>query len=355
MSWQRKESVSSKARAVRRTTRLHPYLLPPPHRLGTSVGLPSSRVRQDSSGPVFFQPHIHTQIPSKVGFDEPDSGTQSRDRKSDTLPRAEAKGQPVVKSHDGKALRDFVLFLPPKLPQAISQSSSALSEYVYSTTITHLSLWELASNLETLDLRFPPSYSHFFCEEHHFLSQFLSAVFEHLEHVQSIEMLYLPEILLHSRARYEEVLQPLDKATFSVSHAFFPVNSSLQDKEVSSLDFKALALFLSKCRVEEITFVSSESFISMFQPGLQAEMKRLKRAKVRLSFSSEELEEAGPAYITDLGRKAPAGEVIGPHTLVGSLNFTAESDTPERRGGERKRRHSKKQRAEKEVRSTMDK
>ena len=325
--------------------RLPSFSFPPPHRLGISSGIllsksSPSNLRATSSNAI-------TQLSSALGLvrdspwttgpteeitsvDEPDSAAaiklkktvsfQTKERKDEVEPRPA-----IVTTQSGKPLDDFTLFLPPNVPKAIFQSRLSLLEYVKATVATYLGLWELASKVGLLDLRFPPLYVEHLGEEYAFLRQLLSDVFRMLQPaVRAIEKLYLPQIRLTTRTEIDDVLKALSETGTTVGHVFLSIETSIQKSDLSSFDYKAIALHLRKSGIGEITLLSTDEVVQAFRNKLHTEMKKSKRAPVKVNYSSREMDLPGPSYIAELGKTPEVGEAIDPQKLVDSLNVASD-------------------------------
>ena len=330
-------------------SRLPSLSFPPPHRLGTSSGIrlskPSLSNLTAASSNTYAQPSSSSgltrgsswetgPIEGITSVDEPDSAAAVKLEKpvsSLTKHRKEKVGPrtAIITTQSGRPLDNFVLFLPPNIPQAIFRSRLSLLDYVKSTVVTYLGLWKLASKVGLLDLRLPPPYMEQLCEEYAFLSQLLSDVFNLLQPVKSIEKLYLPQIRLTTRTEIDDVLTALSETTTTVGHVFLSLDTSIQKSELSSFDYKAIALCLRKSGIGEITLVSSNEVVQAFRNKLHTEIKKSKRAPLKVSYSSREMGLPGPSYIAELGKKPQVGEAIEPQKLVGSLNVSFDPDIAE--------------------------
>ena len=241
-----------------------------------------------------------------------------------------------MRRHNGGPLSEFALFLPPKLPQAILQSRSTLLEFVKSTSMTYLNLWEFAGELTVLDLRFPTPYSDRLGEDYQFLIELFSAIIEKLGHVKSVRDLYLPQIVLHSHTKLEDILRPFSKTALTIPHVFLPIKTSLQEDDIASFDHKNIAAFLQKSKIQELTLISVATVVQDFQNELQAEIKKSRRmGTTKVNYSDQEMGPPGPAYIVDLGVKPAVGEAVDPHKLVRSLNIIPETQGSESAEGGR--------------------
>ena len=97
------------------------------------------------------------------------------------LAKVGVQPKPIITSHDEKPLKEFSLFLPTSVPQSILHSRSAIQEFVLSTTNTYLSLWELSSKMDLLELRIPALYVNHLCDDCHFLTEFLTGALRQIE------------------------------------------------------------------------------------------------------------------------------------------------------------------------------
>ena len=316
---------------------ISPFTLPPPHRLGTSSGIrlskssPSNTLAQLSSSLGLTQ---YGPIEHAASVDEPDSGTAVKTKKSASSRAKDRKGKAepmtsVVLTQSGKPLDAFALFLPPNLPKAIFQSRPSLLEFIKSTAATYFDLWELASKLSVLDLRLPPLYVEQVSEEYEFLAQLLSAVVEKLQHVSSVGKLYLPQIRLTTRIQIDGILKALSETSTSVGHIFLPIVTLILKSDLASFNYKAIASFLRKTGIGEITLVSTDEVVHEFRNKLHAEVKKSKKATLKVNYSSRDMGLPGPSYIAELGKKPQVGEAIDPQKLVGSLNVTSDRYTVE--------------------------
>lgn len=237
----------------------------------------------------------------------------------------QGSSKPVVKTFNDNPLCELALFLPPRLPKSILQSQSALSEFVLSTSVTYLSLWEIASKLKVLNLRFPIQYVEKLSEDTQFLHAFIANVFEQIRNVKSIEELLLPKVILHCKTNLAQILQPIVDSKCSISDLYIPVASSLKSQDLKCFGLKSVASLLHRASIENITFISPDGIVKEFSSKLSAEVKRLKKNSVSVCYSSHELGVPGPNYIAELDEVVVTGEHIDPLSLVTSLNVASES------------------------------
>ena len=310
---------------VRRNSSACSLKFPRPHQLGISTGIQPSR----SSRSSFIQ--SDSDLLTSAGRDEVDSGpppakraavAKKREKAVLSVPRSAAQPKPIIKSHDEKPLKEYSLFLPASVPQAILHSRSAIQEFVLSTTNTYLSLWELSNKMDLLELRIPALYVNQLCDDGHFLTEFLTGAFQQISYVKSIKQLILPRILLHPLIKLEAILQPLVTSKFSVSNLFIPITCSLRSKDLELFNFKSLASFLRKSSIQEITFISKDEVVKEIYERIATEMKGTKKSPVKINYSEEDLGEPGPDYIAELRETVMVGESVDPHLLVSSLNAT---------------------------------
>lgn len=310
---------------VRRNSSAVSLNFPRPHQLGVSTGIQLQRSSRGS-----FLREFDSELTTGAGSEEVDGGPPpakraavSKKRDKSLVPKAGVQPKPIIKTHDEKPLKEFSLFLPASVPQAILQSRSAIQEFVLSTANTYLSLWELSSKMDLLELRIPPLYVEQLCDDGHFLTEFLAGSLQRISYVKSIKQLILPRIFMHPHIQLEGVLQPLVTSKCSVSHLFIPMTCSLRSKDLDSFNFKSLASFLRKSTLQELTFISQDDIVKEFSERVAAELKGTKKSTVKVSCSDEDLGEPGPDYIADLRETATVGESVDPHLLVGSLNATS--------------------------------
>jgi hypothetical protein len=313
---------------VRRSSSACSLNFPRPHQLGISTGIQPSRSSRSS-----FHPSDSALTSTAVGIEEVDSAAiagpppakkiaLSKKRERPTSSKLSAQPKPIVKSHDEKPLKEFSLFLPERVPRAILQSRSAIQAFVLSNATTYLSLWELSSKMDALELRIPPLYVDQLCDDGDFLTKFLAEVFGQISYVKSIQELILPRIVMHSRTQLEAILKPLVNSKCSVSHLYVPVTCSLRSKDLEAFNFKSLALFLRKSPVQELTFVSKDDIVEEISKNVEGELKKTKKCTVRVHFSKKDLGAPGPDYIAELKETVNIGESVDPHVLVSSLNAT---------------------------------
>ena len=321
---------------VLKSSSLTSLQFPRPHQLGLSTGIHLSRSSRGALG------HAPSVAPGEEAGGQPLPGWVRGEDQIDfagappPLPRKTARvaptksrkkkdqPQPIVKTYDESPLTEFVLYLPPKLPSSILHSKMALSEFVINTTLTYISLWDLAKDLQALNLRFPAHYVEKLSEDSQFLSTFLEGVFDQLGKVKSVEELLLPKVILHTKTNLVKFFQPIVASSFSVAHLFLPMTSNLPVETLEQFDFKTLAATLRKARVKCLTFISSDEVVKEFSDKLSSEMKPLKKNGINVSYSSHDLGAPGPNYITEMDQPVVAGESVDPHILVGSLNVAAE-------------------------------
>ena len=294
--------------SIRHTPSLCSLNFPRPHRLGVSSGIhpshsslaslphpppvapPSTTIKLARATPKYV-PEVLESFPAKSqAVEEVDSGAPPSKR----FALASRKHEPIVKTFNEEALREFVLYLPPRLPMTIVSSRLALVEFVQQTALTYLSLWELSPSLTLLDLRFPPSYSESLSDDPHFIHGLLESVFEQLDQVRSIKEAYLPQIVFHASTQLEVILGSLGKTKCAISHLFLPIKCSLKVNEVENVDYKSVAAFLHKTKVRELTFVSSSEAVEDIKERLQSELKKVSRKNtVKLHFSDHVQSEPG--------------------------------------------------------------
>ena len=311
---------------VRRNSSACSLNFPRPHQLGVSSGIQPSR----SSRSSFLQ--SDSDLVASAGRDEADLGpppakkaaVSKKREKTVLLPKPGVQPKPIIKSHDEKPLKEFSLFLPTSVPQVILRSRSAIQDFVLSTTNTYLSLWELSSKMDLLELRIPALYVTHLCDDFHFLAEFLTGTLRHIAYVKSVKQLILPRILLHSLVQLEAILRPLAESKCVVSILFIPISCSLRSKDLESFNFKSLAAFLRKTSFHEITFVSKNEIVKEITDRVTVELKGTKKSPpIKINYSDEDLGDPGPDYIAELSETATVGESVDPHILVSSLNATA--------------------------------
>ena len=319
---------------VRRSSSACSLNFPRPHQLGISTGIQPSRSSRSS-----LLPSDTALASSAVEIEEVDSAaiagppppkkialSKKRDKPSSSKPGTQPK--PIIKSYDEKPLKEFSLFFPERVPRAILQSRSAIQDFVLSTATTYLSLWELSSKMDALELRIPPLYVDQLCDDGDFLTKFLAEVFGQISYVNSIQELILPRIVMHSRTQLEAILKPLVDSKCSVSHLYIPVTCSLHSKDLEAFNFKSLAVFLRKSPVQELTFVSKDDIVEELSKNVKGELKKTKKCTIQVHCSKKDLGAPGPDYIAELKETATMGECVDPHVLVSSLNANAAAESP---------------------------
>ena len=317
---------------------------PRPHQLGISTGVQSSRSFHSS----FIQSDY--TLAAAVGTEDVDSAGPpptkkvaiAKKRKITPSVKPGVRPKPVVKSYDEKPLKEFSLFLPERVPGAILHSRSAIQEFVLSTTTTYLSLWELSSKMDALELRIPPLYVDQLCDDGDFLTKFFAEVFRHIPYVKSIQELILPRIVMHPHIQIEAILKPLADSKCAISHLYVPITCSLHSKDVAAYDFKSLTVFLAKSSICELTFVSSNDIVEEIVKHVEGELKKMKRSTLHVDCSKKDLGAPGPDYIADMKATTPIGEVVNPHVLVDSLNASVSAAESVGQGPSRTRRSGRK-------------
>ena len=315
---------------VRRSSSACSLNFPRPHQLGISTGiqpstssrssfLPSDSALSESSA-VHGTEEVDSAAIADAGPPPAKKIALSKKREKPTSYKPGAQLKPIVKTYDEKPLREFSLFLPERVPRSILQSRSAIQDFVLSTTATYLSLWELSSKMDALELRIPPLYVDQLCDDGDFLTKFLAEVFGQISYVKSIQELILPRIMMHPRTQLEAILKPLVDSKCSISHLYIPVTCSLRSKDLEGFNFKSLATFLRKSPVQELTFVSKDGIVEEISKKVEGELKKTKKCTIQVHFSERDLGAPGPDYIAELKETATMGECVDPHVLVSSLN-----------------------------------
>ena len=318
------------------STSLH---FPPPHQLGLSSGIHpyhsySSRSNLTAQPPLFVRGHAL----GLIGRSTPDRGNSSLSTPlfggKDEVdfqggPPAKRKKiiKPVhVKTFDERSLNELVLYLPPRIPSSILHSKMALSDFVITTAVTYVSLWDLAKDLQVLNLRFPAQYVEKLSEDSQFLSVFLQNIFEQLGKVNSIEELLLPTVTLHPQTNLALLLQPIVSSRFSITHLFLPMSSSLHEYNLKQFDLKAIATLLRKANIKDLTLISSDDMVEVFADMLSSELKQYNRKNTpTVTYSSHDLGAPGPNYIAEMDEPFVCGEAIDPLSLVSSLNAASDN------------------------------
>ena len=312
---------------------------PRPHQLGLSTGIHLSRSSRGNLALHPFQTTLgQTSSFAQVAFQSGPDGEDQTDYECGPPPLKKAaitrylkpriihgSSKPVVKTFNESPLCELALFLPPRLPKSILQSQTALSEFVISTSITYLSLWEIANKVNVLNLRFPIQYVDKLSEDTHFLHAFIANVFEHIHNVKSIEELLLPKVILHCKTDLTQILQPIVDSKCSILDLYIPIASSLKSQDLKCFDLKSVASSLRRANIEKVTFISSDEIVKEFSSKLSAEIKRSKKNSVSVCYSGHELGVPGPNYIAELDEDVVTGEHIDPLSLVTSLNVASES------------------------------
>lgn len=318
---------------VRRNSSACSLNFPRPHQLGVSTGIQPSRSSRSSllpsdsalaaSSAAEIEEVDHVDSGAITGPPPPKKIALSKKRDKPSSSKSGAQLKPIVKSHDENPLNEFSLFLPEKVPRAILQSRSAIQDFVLSTTTTYLSLWELSSKMDALELRIPPLYVDKLCDDGYFLTKFLADVVGQISYVKSIQELILPRIVMHPHTQLEAILKPLVDSKCSISHLYIPMTCSLCSKDLEAFNFKSLALFLHKSSVQELTFVSKDEIVEEISKNVEDELKKTKKCTIQVDCSKNDLGAPGPDYIAELKETATVGERVDPHVLVSSLNATA--------------------------------
>ena len=329
---------------ARRSSSVCSLNFPRPHQLGISTGIHlsrSSRIQSDSSL-AFAVTSAGREEEEDVDAGPPPTkkAALSKKREKDYLPKSGVQPKPIIKSYDEKPLKEFSLFLPAKVPKAILHSRSALREFVLSTANTYLSLWELSSKMDLLELRIPVLFADQLCDDGHFLAEFLAGIFQQASHVKSVKQLFLPRITMHPLTQLEGILQPLVESKCSISHLFLPIKCSLRSKDLEAYNFKPLALLLRKCSIQELTFISTDEIVKEISDRVATELKGTKKSAIKINYSRDDLGAPGPNYIADLEETPTVGESVDPHLLISSLNATTAAESSvQRTSGARQKLH----------------
>lgn len=292
---------------------------PRPHQLGVSSGLYSSRAsvaRVSSPHWPLSTPH-DTVTPQLTGQDEVDF-VQGGPPPCTTLLKRKGPAKPIVKTFDERPLNELILYLPPKLPLSIADSKQALSNFVMSTSVSYVTMWELEKNLRILNLQFPAQYAEKLASDSQFLNTFLQNLFDQLNKIKSIEQLFLPEIALNSLIDLSLILQPIVDSGFAIAHLVLPISSEMCEKDLKQADVKKIASLFRKLNIKNVTLMSSDGIVSVLADKLSRE--RYRKNSSNVSYSNRHLGPPGPHYIADMNQPAVCGEVVDPLSLVDSLN-----------------------------------
>lgn len=103
--------------------------VPRPHQLGTA--------RFSFEEPHSKRPKICPEIET---VEETDHGEVAK-KPSHT----EVTSFGSIVTHDGEPFKEFAVYFPPKIPQAILLSKSALFEFVLKVSNTYFNLWPVAA------------------------------------------------------------------------------------------------------------------------------------------------------------------------------------------------------------------
>ena len=320
----RASSVVVKAIPTVRLGLAHSLLnFPSPHQLGKSTGIRKSKSLKinragSASGASTSQtlsPDIVNatlrQLSGELGVEETDFGHPPAKR-----PKLQSK---IITTHNEEPLKEFSLFLPSKLPAAIPNNPTVLQEFVFKITATYLRLWNLAPDMECVEVRLPAIYDEKFSGSPKFLKDFIGVVFQQLNKVKSIENLYLPKMDIQVTTSLDDILAGM-LGRASVSHLYLQLVSSLDRDEILCYDFKAFAFFLHALNIDQLTVVSTDEVIGDFCKELSKEIGRIHRCSVQLEHRYEELAPPGPDYIVSLNEGSTTGEFIKPSEMVHSLN-----------------------------------
>ena len=292
--------------------------LPRPHQLGTA------RFLTDSDAAESEEPHSKRVklCPDIEPVEETDSGETGKNLAATSL----------IVTHNAEPFKEFAVFLPPNIPQAILLSRSALSEFVLKASNAYFNLWPVATRLSRVDLRLPPNYAAILASESTFLEQYLSNAASRLGHVESIGKVYLPHIVL-SLIELGQVFAVFMQGSFSVNKLFIPVQTaqigikSHQGAAGSNTQYQLLASILCNSKTSAVTFVSQDKCVQEFRDRLQGELKNWPSSAPKLVVSGQQLDPCGPTYAPQDAEK-PAEKSINPHKLVASLNFMAAPPKP---------------------------
>ena len=274
-------------------------------------------------------------LEDSCGTDEPDSAPppppkRARTRAAKILPlqpkRRKAQGKrkndPVVTTFNGKPLKKFSLYLPPRLPASIVTDKLAFASFTTSTASTYLGLWRLDKNMDILDVRLPPEYSKRLQDDQHFLRDFVESVFYHLSDVKSIKDVYLPAVTIQNNlcSSLLSVFFAFSETPCSISHVFLPVNFAAEVSNVGNFDLTNIAQVLRAAKLNEVTLVSSCDLLPQFYSLLHGALAKNGKSSIKLSTLNHEASPPGPTYLTDAGKPTPIGVKIDPHTLLEGLN-----------------------------------
>ena len=282
---------------------------------------------------IKLAPAPGTSGDQRGGLEETDAGA--------SLVEPKGKGdRPVisaVQTHDEEPFAEFSVFLPPKVPQVVLSSPSALSTFVNTMVHTCLQLWPVSASVTTLDLRFPNIYSNKLSSNVQFISQYLSSVLQRLSKakVRSVDNVFLPQITLHSMLTLHQALSPLLASRLTITNLYLSIHANIKKKGkatvpvLSASDHDSLASVVSKSNVKQIKFLSSNQ--AVHKTLLVELVNKRKHIPTAYAFDLQDSSFTGPAYLTDESEQASQGEYIDPHTLVLGLNCSVVERIPVKR------------------------
>lgn len=287
--------------------------LPPPHRLGQSSSNSSFKVFRSSTTDA-------------VGVDETDYHMPpAKKQKTQTLETEETdyfvkrEKSMIVQTYDDQPLKDFSLFLPPKLPASIFQSESGLQEFAIVIAKTYIRIWKLSPQMTRVDIRLPVLYDDRLSGNEGFQKRFIDAIFQELsKSVKSIESLSVPRIKLTPTTNFSSIFHGFTGRT-KIVQLFLPMTTSLNEKDLDKCNIKGLASHLHKIKLKEIIIVSTNPCVGKFCLKLKKELLCIKRCHLTVIYCDEEvLGSPGPKYASE--EEGSSGKVLDAKLLVQSMN-----------------------------------
>lgn len=287
---------------------------PPPRRLGLSYGLSQPTTKAHRRATI-LQSDVKRE--ESASSDETDYHPPAA-KKLKTQKDQEVQLDTVVDTYNEAPIKSFSLFLPPKLPASILESTSALQEFVYLTATNYLRLWKLDISMDCIETRFPGFYEDKLSDKEKFLKKFMCGIFKELVHVKSITKFYVPKIVLHPKTDLADIFQILEEESGKISHLFLSLSE--QNMKLSKYDCKSFASFLHKTKLEKLTIVSRDPGLKGFSQELTGELKLITGCSIEVSYTTKDIGRAGPSFITDVVEGASAGEAVRPIVLARSIN-----------------------------------
>ena len=224
-------------------------------------------------------------------------------------------GIAAVETYDGAPLKNFSIFLPPKLPASILNSSSALQEFVHLTTTNYLQLLKLDASMKRIDARIPTVYEEKLSSNARFLNTFFTDIISKISHVQRVGRFFAPKIVIaHSKCDLANILEVLCKEGRKIDHLYLSLNVRAN---LGEIELKNFVKFLRDTEIPKLTILSPDPGAKELCKEVVDHLHSIGWYSMKVYSKESLVDEPGP---TDETEDDNAGEYIRPLVLARSIN-----------------------------------